>query len=447
MQSLSLKKFLPYYKRNLTLAFPIIFAQLGQATVALTDTFMVGFLGTVELAAVAFANSIFMLVFIFGLGFSLGQTPHIGKSYGRKQWWKIGIFLQNALLINTILGIFLFGVTRLLVPALYHLNQPENVVVIAIPFYNWLLASNIPLLIFFTCRQFSEGVGNTKIAMWITLAGNVINIFFNYVLIFGKLGFPAYGVEGSGIGTFIARVIMAVIFIIIIFRHQALRKFTQYFAWSKFQFSVLKRLIATGLPISGQLLVEVLAFSLSAIMIGWINEVNLAAHQIVLQMASTTFLVALGVGSACTIRISHQFGSKHYKATRMASMASLHLVTAFMGIMGILLIGLRFQIPSWFSSDPEVIHVAAQLCIIAGIFQLFDGWQTVGLATLRGLSDVTVAMFIAFTSYMVIALPVGYLLGFVFNFGSVGVWIGLSIGLIIAAIAYRIRFLHVMKKY
>ncbi|MCL2246362.1 MAG: MATE family efflux transporter [Lentimicrobiaceae bacterium] len=442
-----LKKFVPYYKRNLALAFPIILAQVGQATVSLADTFMVGILGTAELAAVAFANSIFMLVFILGLGFSLGQTPHVGKAYGKKQWWKIGTFFQNALLINAVLGVLVFGAVRLLQPFLYQLNQPEHVVTLAIPYYNWLLLSVIPLFIFFSCRQFTEGVGNTKIAMWVTLAGNVVNIVLNYLLIFGKCGCPALGVEGAGITTLIVRILMTMAFVILIFRHQALKKFTQYFSWKNFHFPAIKRLIATGFPISGQLIVEVLAFSFSAIMIGWINEVNLAAHQIVLQMASTTFLVGVGVGSACTIRISHQFGSKHYKATRMASIASLHLVSAFMAITAIGFIVLRYQIPTWFSSDPEVIVVAAQLCIIAGIFQLFDGWQTVGLATLRGLTDVTFAMFIAFTSYLAIALPIGYLLGFVLHFGSVGVWTGLCIGLMIAAVAYRLRFLYFMRKY
>ncbi|MDR2971876.1 MAG: MATE family efflux transporter [Bacteroidales bacterium] len=442
-----LQKFLPYYKRNLNLAFPIILTQLGQVTVSLADTFMVGRLGTKELAAVAFANSVYMLVFIFGLGFSLGQTPHVGKAYGRKQWWKIGVFFQNALIINISLSIILFGAVFLLQPLLYHLNQPENVVQLAMPYFDWLLASTIPVLLFFTCRQFAEGVGNTKIAMWVTLSGNAINIIFNYLLIFGKFGFPAMGVEGAGLATFIARVVMALSFVVLIFWHPALKRFTQYFSTKRIYLPALKQLIVTGFPITGQLIVEVLAFSFSAIMIGWINEVNLAAHQIVLQLASATFMIGLGIGSACTIRISHQFGSKHYKATRMASLASLHLVTVFMTLTAISFIVLRRFIPTWFSSDSEVIDVAAQLFIIAGIFQLFDGWQTVGLATLRGLADVTFAMFIAFSSYLVIALPIGYLFGFVWHLGSVGIWIGLCIGLMIAAVAYRLRFLHFMKKY
>ena len=442
-----LKNIIPYYKRNLLLAFPIILSQLGQVTVALADTLMVGWVGTVQLAAVAFANSIFSLIFIFGLGFSLGQTPHVGRAYGKKQWWKIGVFFQNALVINITLSVLLLGVMLLFKPMLHHLNQPEQVVQFALPYFSWLMYSIVPVLIFFTCRQFAEGVGNTKIAMWVTISGNVINIIFNYLLIFGKFGFPDMGVEGAGLASFIARTVMAITFSIVVFGNPALKRFTQYFSWKNIHFTAVKRLIKTGLPISGQLIVEVLAFSMSAIMIGWINEVNLAAHQIVLQLASATFMVGLGVASANTIRISHQFGSKHYKATRMAALASLHIVTAFMSLTAIAFIVLRNIIPTWFSSDPAVINVAAQLFIIAGIFQLFDGWQTVGLATLRGLADVTFAMFIAIFSYLIVSLPIGYLFGFIFHLGSVGVWIGLCIGLMTAAAAYRMRFLHFMKKF
>lgn len=442
-----LTKFLPYYKRNLALAFPIILAQLGQVTVSLADTFMVGMLGTTELAAVAFAGSIYMLIFIFGLGFSLGLTPHVGNAYGKKQWWKIGMFFQNSLFINITLSIVLSGTVYLLRPLLYLLNQPESVVEIAMPYFDWMLYSTLPLLLFFTCRQFAEGVGNTKIAMWITVSANVLNIFLNYTMIFGNFGFPAMGVEGAALSTFVIRIMMALAFVIVVFKHPALNVFTKFFAKRYFYLRAIKRLIATGLPISGQLIVEVLTFSLSAIMIGWINEANLAAHQVVMQLASATFMIGLGVGSATTIRISHQFGSKHYKATRWASLAALHLVTVFMAFTAVAFIVLRYQIPSWFSSDPNVIYVAAQLFIVAGIFQLFDGWQMVGLSTLRGLADVNFAMYIAIISYLLIAMPLGYLFGFVLHFGSVGVWAGLCIGLMIAAVAYRLRFLHFMKKF
>ena len=444
---MTVQRYFPFYKRNLTLAFPIIISQLGQVTVSIVDTFMVGILGTVELAAVAFASSIYSLIFIFGLGFSLGQTPHVGKAFGKKQWWKIGVIFQNSLLINITLGILLTVVMFFATPLLYHLNQPISVVNVGMPYFNWLLASTVPVLIFFSCRQFAEGVGNTKIAMWVTISGNIINIFLNYMLIFGKFGFPALGVEGAGISTFIVRSLMALAFVVLIFRNSALKRFTQFFTIKKIHIKAIITLIKTGFPISGQLVVEVLAFSLSAIMIGWINEVNLAAHQIVLQLASATFMVGLGVGAASTILVSQQFGSKRYNATRITALTSLHLVTIFNTLTAVAFIVLRYKIPSWFSSDSDVIYVAAQLMIIAGIFQLFDGWQMVGLATLRGLADVTFAMFIAITSYLIISLPVGYFLGFTCNYGSAGVWTGLCIGLIIAAIAYRLRFISFMKRH
>jgi MATE family multidrug resistance protein len=371
----------------------------------------------------------------------------VGKAFGKKQWWKIGVFFQNALLINGSLSVILFLVVYLLKPLLYHLNQPENVVALALPYFDWMIASSIPVLIFFTCRQFAEGVGNTKIAMWVTISGNVINIILNYVLIFGKFGLPALGVEGAGIATFIARTLMALTFVIVVFKHTALKRFTQFFSWKNFHFPAIKQLIATGFPISGQLIVEMLVFSISAIMIGWINEVNLAAHQIMYQLVSATFMIGLGVASACTIHIAHQFGAKHYKATAFTAIAAQHLVTAFYAITAILFIILRYQIPTWFSTDPEVIEVAAQLFIIAAMLQLFDGWQTVGLAILRGLADVTYAMYIAILSYAIVSLPIGYFLGLVWNLGSVGVWIGICLGCVVAAIAYRLRFLVFMRKY
>ncbi|MDR0205958.1 MAG: MATE family efflux transporter [Bacteroidales bacterium] len=444
---MSIQRYFPFYKRNLVLAFPIILSHIGQVTVSIVDTFMVGILGTVELASVAFASSIFSLIFIFGLGFSLGQTPHVGKAFGKKQWWKIGVIFQNSLLINITLGVLLTVVMLFLTPVLYHLNQPIAVVNVAMPYYKWLLLSTVPVLIFFSCRQFAEGVGNTKIAMWVTISGNILNIILNYVLIFGKFGFPPLGVEGAGISTLIVRSLMALIFVVLVFRNNVLKRFTQYFSLKKIHIKAIITLFKTGFPISGQLVVEVLAFCFSAIMIGWINEVNLAAHQIVLQLASATFMVGLGVGSASTILISQQFGSKRYNVTQITSLASLHLVTIFNTLTAVAFIVLRYQIPSWFSSDPEVIYVAAQLMIIAGIFHLFDGWQMVGLASLRGLADVTFAMFIAITSYLIISLPVGYFLGFVCNLGSAGIWTGLCIGLILASIAYRVRFVSFMKRY
>lgn len=444
---MKIKKLIPYYKRNLRLAYPVMLAQLGQVTVSMADTIMVGRVGTTELAASAFANSIFIIIFIFSLGFSLGITPLIGNAFGKKQNKKITILFQNGLLVNIILSLLLMVIFMPLAPALRWMNQPPDVVEMAIPYFLILMASALPTAIFFAYRQFGEGIGNTKIAMWITLLGNVVNIFFNYLLIYGKFGFPEMGLIGAGIGTLIARISMAVAFIWVVQKRSIFEPYRRYFSKENFQKLACIRLIKTSFPISGQLLVEVLSFSFSAIMVGWINKENLAAHQIALTMASGTFMLALGVASATTIRISHQFGSGHYKATKVAAIAAMHLAVILMSFNAAMFFIFRNQIPMIFSTDPVVIRITAQLLIVAGFFQIFDGIQIVGLSALRGLADVKAAMYIAAISYIVICLPFAYLFGFPLHLGTVGVWIGLAIGLVIAALAYRARFNYFMKKY
>ena len=444
---MKIDKFTPYYKRNLKLAFPIILGQLGQVTVSLADTLMVGRLGTRELASIAFANSVFLLIFIFILGFSLGLTPLIGNAFGKKQPRKIALFFQNSFLLNILLSIFILLIVLLLEPFLYHLGQDEEIITLGIPYFNTLLFSLLPVSIFFTFRQFGDGIGNTKIAMWITLAGNFLNVLFNYLLIYGKFGFPEMGVTGAGVSTFISRLFMALAFLPIVWKHAAFSSYLHYLSWSNFKKIALLKLLKMGFPISGQLVVEVLAFSFSAVMVGWIDEVSLAAHQIVLQMASATFMIALGIASATTIRISHQFGGKHYRATKFAAQAAIHIVVMFMSLTAVCFIVFRHQIPTLFTTDPYVIAIASKLLIIAGFFQIFDGVQSVGLATLRGLADVRIAMYIAIVAYLVVSLPTAYFCAFVLDWGAQGIWTGLAVGLFFAAILYRLRFLKYMKKF
>ncbi|MDX9892459.1 MAG: MATE family efflux transporter [Bacteroidales bacterium] len=444
---MKIKQLLPYYKRNLKLAYPVMLAQLGQVTVSFADTIMVGRVGTTELAASAFANSIFIIIFIFSLGFSLGITPLIGNAFGKKQFKKISVLFQNGLLVNIILSLVLMAIFMPLAPALRWLNQPADVVEMAIPYFLILMASALPSAIFFAYRQFGEGIGNTKMAMWITFLGNVVNIFFNYILIYGKFGFPELGLIGAGIGTLIARIAMAVAFIWAVQKRSIFAPYRRYFSKDNFHKVACIRLLKTSFPISGQLLVEVLSISISAIMVGWINKENLAAHQIAMTMASGTFMLALGVASATTIRISHQFGSGHYKATKVAAIAAMHLAVILMSFNAAMFFIFRNQIPMAFSTDPVVIKLAAQLLIVAGFFQIFDGIQIVGLSALRGIADVKSAMYIATISYILICLPTAYLFGFTFHLGAVGIWIGLAIGLVIAALAYRARFNYFMKKF
>jgi len=332
-----------------------------------------------------------------------------------------------------------------LTPILRFMNQPPDVVELAIPYFIILIFSGLPITVFFAYRQFGEGIGNTKIAMWITLLGNIVNIFLNYLLIYGKFGFPEMGLIGAGIGTLVARIVMALTFIIVIQRHTLFKPYIKYFSLRNIHKVACFKLIRTSLPISGQLLVEVLAFSCSAIIVGWINEVNLAAHQIALTLASGTFMLALGVASATTIGISHQYGRGQYKATKVTAIAGIHLAIVIMTFNALIFILFRNQIPMIFTTDQEVIRITSQLLIVAGFFQIFDGIQIVGLSALRGVADVKIAMYIALISYLFICLPLAYFLGIPLGMGTLGVWIGIAIGLVVAAIAYRIRFVHFMR--
>ena len=282
--------------------------------------------------------------------------------------------------------------------------------------------------------------------MMITLAANVINVVVNYLLIFGKFGFPQLGLNGAGIGTLIARTAMAILFIIVFIYRDKFRTYLSEALKSSFNLKTIFRLINVGWPISVQIVLEVCAFVLGAIMIGWLGAVPLAAHQIGIGLASITFMIVTGIGSGTTIRVSHQYSQNNFEGLSKAAYASIHLVVAFMSFTALLFVFFRNQLPLLYTSDPAVIVVAAQLLIMAAAFQIFDGLQVVMLGILRGLADVKYAMLIAFISYIIISLPLSYLFGFVLKMGAVGVWVGLVVSLAVASFLFLQRFIRLFNR-
>lgn len=437
---MSFQEYLPFYKRNLKVAIPVMLTHAGQISVNLADNIMVGHLGTAELASVSFANSILVPGLVFGIGFSQGLTPHIGQSYGRNDFKTVGHLFQNSLVLNTLLAIFLTGVMYVAGTFMENMGQSADILSLAKGYYNIQLFSLLPFLLFFGARQFSEGIGITKFAMYITLAANVINISLNWVLIYGKLGFPEMGVNGASTATLISRIFTMAAFAAIIIKKEVYNRYFKYFTRKLTDIDKIKDILRTSIPLSIQTLVEITAFSISAIMVGWLGKVPLASHQIAMSMSSFSFMLALGVGAAATIRVSHQYGAGDYKAMRKAGFAAVHLSVALMSVSGIGYLLLRNYIPMIFSEDPLVIDLAAKLLIISAMFQIFDAMQLSGLACLRALSDVTKPLYISILSYYFVCLPLGYLLGFTAKLGAVGVWIGLLSGLIFAAILFLRRF-------
>lgn len=443
---MKIKQYIPFYKRNLALAFPIVLSQIGQVSVSLVDNMMVGHVGTIELAAAAFANSIFMIGMVFGMGLTFGITPLVGKAFGNNNLIKTTVWLKNGVFSLSVASFFL----TLLMFSIYFflplMGQPPAVLELARPYYLLLCASYLPFMLFFIIKQFFEGLGNTKMAMQITLTANVVNILVNYIFIFGKFGMPELGLNGAGIGTLVSRIIMPLLFAYFIVRNS---RFKRYFILAHFQPMIKQRVLALfkiGIPIGFQLIVEVSAFGIGAIMMGWLGETPLAAHQVALGLASFAYMMALGVSQANTIRVSHQMGVKDYVSMRRASYASTHIVLVFMSFTALLFILGRNFLPLLFTSDVEVIKISASLLIVAAVFQLFDGLQVIMLSTLRGMADVTTPMFIAFVAYLLIGIPTSYIFAFTLNVGPQGIWYGYLVGLGIAAILFYFRFRRNLKR-
>ena len=436
-----IRQYFPYYKRLLKLAMPLVLTQAGQTMVQLIDNAMVGRVGTTELAAASFANSIYIIIMLFGLGVFMGVTPLVGHARGADDPAKVASIMKNGFALSGILLVGITAISLALVWAMPHMGQPVEVVELAIPYYRILVFSTIPFLLFSLLKQVGEGLGNTILAMIATIAANLVNIGLNYVLIYGKLGFPQLGLMGAGYATLIARIIMPFILYAGFMRIQNTREYFKLMRTVQVTWAEVKHIFSVGLPIAGQLVMEVSAFALSSVMMGWMGAVALASHQVALGLASFTFMIANGVAMATTIRVSFQLGTRNFESMERVSYSAVHLVVAYMGLCGLAFLILRHQLPYIFTNDPLVIAQAASLLMVAALFQLFDGLQVVCLGILRGFADVKAPMFIAGFSYLAIGLPTSYLCAFTFGLGAEGIWYGFLAGLISAGIllAFRIR--------
>jgi MATE family multidrug resistance protein len=425
--------------------------QLGASLVGLFDSIMVGRYATVDLAAVSFSNALFFTVMVFAMGALMGLTPLVGLQMGKMSSDSehseqsnckaiIASLFQNGMLFTILLSVLTLVLLGGCIPFLHCFGQDPEVIEVARPYYILIVISIVPFLFFTFFKQFLEGLGNTSVAMVITLVMNAVNIFLNWLFIYGNLGCPELGATGAGIGSLVARVGMPVCFLAVIYLRREWKDYLCSMHWSRFRRSVIHELIRIGFPIGTQTLMETVAFTAAFVIIGWISKEALAAHQIANQLCDMTFMVILGIGSATTIRVSHQLGANNMEGVRMAGNASIHLVLVINAIGTALMIGLRNHIPLLFTEDQEVIAIASQLLIWAGILQFADGLQVVAAAMLRGITDVKVPMVIAVVCYTIICLSVGLCLAFPVGMGAAGIWVGFVVALALAALCLHIRF-------
>ena len=414
--------------------------QFGAALVGLADSIMVGHYGTTDLAAVSFSNAIFFTVMVFSMGTMMSVTPIVGYAVGARKMHKIPSYLVNGLIYCGVMCLFSLAILAPCIPLLNHFGQEPEVVSCARAYYILIVLSIVPFLLFCFIKQFFEGLGNTFVAMVITIACNLLNILLNCVLIFGHWGFEPMGAAGAGWATLIARTLMPICFILVMLLKTEWRQYIIAMKRNLIQWQRVRHLAQVGTPIGLQSFSEAFLFTASFVIIGWISKEALAAHHIANQMCDLTFMLALGIGSATTIRVSHQLGKGDLQAVKMASRASVHLCLLMNTIGAAIMIFGRNYIPYIFTDDPNVIPTASTLLLIGGLFQYADGLQCIGAAMLRGIQDVRVPMRIALFAYILIGLPLGLCLAFPLGLGAQGMWLAFIVALAIPAVLFHIRF-------
>lgn len=440
------KEYLKEVKTSLNLAYPIVIAQLGVVLMSVSDNIMIGrFIGKDALAASGLSNSLCFLIASIAVGGFPVISPLISKHFAAKNENKLLETFTASISIAIIYSVVLTAISLTLLINFHILDQTQNINTLSKPFFFIITLSNIPLFLFLALKQTFDGLSLPKVSMLITFLGLALNIFLNYSLINGFAFLPEMGLNGAAYSTLIVRSIMFITLLLALF----------YTTEVKFilaqKLNLLKskeqtiRLLRLSIPSGLQLLFEIGAFSVALIMMGWISEDALAAHQIAINIAATAYMTATGIAFSGAIRVGNAVGLGSMQKLRLASNVSYALVTLLMTITMLIILIFNEQLISIYIQDQAIIKLAKPLLVIAAVFQLSDGIQAVALGNLRGISDVKIPAYITFVAYWLISLPVGYVFAFQFNLGASGIWYALLIGLSFAAVLLSLRFFRALK--
>lgn len=434
-----------HYRALLGLGLPIVIGQIGVIVLGFADTIMVGHHSSVELAAASFVNNMFNLAIIFSTGFAYGLTPVVGRLFGEKKTFETGQVLKNSLLANTVLAALVCALLLALYLNLDRLEQPDELIPYMRPYFMVLFVS-LPFVLWFNAfKQFSDGITDTKVSMWILLGGNLLNIIGNYILIYGKLGLPEMGLTGAGLSTLISRILMVVAYVVLFFFTNRYRHFRKGFSTGKINradFTLLNRL---GWPIAAQMGMETASFSLSAIMVGWLGSTELATYQVMIAVSQICFMMYYGMGAAVSVRISNFLGQRDFYNVNRTANTGFHIILVMIICTSVPIYLLRHHIGGWFTDDASVSLMVAQVIVPFLLYQFGDGLQINFANALRGIADVRPMMLFSFIAYFVISLPLGYIFGFTLNWGITGIWMAFPFGLTSAGIMYYLRFRYKVK--
>jgi MATE family multidrug resistance protein len=443
------------FRYNWKLSAPVIMGMLGHTFVGLVDNIMVGQLGSAQLAAVSLGNSFFFVAMSLGIGFSTAITPLIAEADSENNFKKGKSAFKHGLFLCTVLSLFLFGIILLAKPLMYMMEQPEEVVLLTMPYLDIIAISLIPLIIFQGFKQFSDGLSLTKHAMYATIVSNLINIGFNYLLIFGKFGFPKMGIVGAGVGTLVSRVTMIVIIWVLLKNDRKASAFVSNIKLFVLESKMLKKIINLGLPSAMQMFFEVAIFTSAIWLSGLLGKNAQAANQIALNLSSMTFMIAMGLSVTAMIRVGNQKGLKNYVELQRIAKSIFLMGIMFASLFALLFLIFHDILPALYLDledvnnyldNQEVVAIASKLLIIAALFQISDSIQVVFLGALRGLQDVKIPTLLTFIAYWMIGFPTSYFLGKETAYGSPGIWIGLLVGLASASIFLYLRFIYLTNR-
>ena len=441
------EKYITNYKKIIRLGTPIVIGQLGNIILGFIDTIMVGHYSAEALSASGFVNNIFNLGIIALLGFSYGATPVIGAHFGRKDNENVGASFKDSIFANTIAGAIVFAIYTLLFLNLHNMGQPEELLPLMRPYF-FILLLTLPLTtIFNTFQQFTDTVAATKIAMWVIMTGNIINILLNYLFIYGIWIFPELGLTGAGIATLIARIAMIALFVLLIKHESRFKNYSKGFHERRIETREIKELCKIGTPLALQMGMETASFSLASLLMGWLGATELAAFQVMCITGSLCFLVYYGIGAAASIRISHHYGRGEWENIRITATAAFHIIMLVAAILSIAIALSQNHLAMLFTTDKSIQTMFAALLIPMLAYQVSDGIQINYANALRGIAVTKPLIRYAFIAYISISLPVSYLFGFTLKMGAIGVALGLPFGLTAAALLYYTRFRKEIKRH
>lgn len=422
---------------------------LGQACViilAFADNIMIGWHSVNELAASSFVNNVMNFFILTELGFASGMTPIIGAFHGNGNVKGVGSTVRNGLLVNGIIG--LIGLVLLAVIYLFidSFGQEPELLPLIRPYFVIVGISIIFALGFNVLKQFTDGICKPVVSMLFLMGGNVLNIFGNWVLIYGKLGCPELGLMGAGLSTLISRILMLLCFVLYIFKSEQFKAYAQAIKEALFSRVKMRHIFNMGYPVAIQMGLEASTFSFSAIMVGWISVTALAAHQVAITISQLFFLMMQGLSFALSILVSNCYGIKDYAGIHAYVKRGILMIFGTSLSLSILLYIFRYPAVGMFTDSPEVAEIAVVLFFVLFAYQIGDGIQLCFANVLRGLQDVKPIMYAAFVSYYLIAIPVAYVLGFKAGLGAVGVWLGFPIGLTLAGLFFYARYRSDMRR-